>query len=131
VSLNRPNQAVIFALRTLGVAFAVVYLGWNVFWLVQARIPPSLFIALTGYPCPTTGGTRAMKCLAAGDWQESLRYNPFAVPMTVLFVLTFGWLVAQLALRKRLSLPSWIVISWAVILPIAWIVKLTGDPAYW
>ena len=70
-----------------------------------------------------------MKCLAAGDWQESLRFNPLAVPMTVLFALTLCWLVAQIALRKRLSLPGWIVIAWAVILPVAWIIKLTGDHA--
>ena len=45
----------------------VVYLAWNVVWLFQGIVPPSLFQALTHRPSPTTGGTRSLQHLLVGD----------------------------------------------------------------
>ncbi len=64
----------------LAVALFIVWCGWNLFWLSRGQPPSALFRALTGLPAPTTGGTRAGKALLAGDWRESLRWNPLAVP---------------------------------------------------
>ena len=42
------------------------YAIWNLFWLAQAKVPPSIFTATTGLPCATTGGTRSVLALLAG-----------------------------------------------------------------
>jgi hypothetical protein len=113
-----------------GVAFAG-YCVWNVYWLVQARIPPSIFLVVTGWPAPTTGGTRAIVRLCHGDWQESLRYNAMALPLIFLLLLSLAWLGGQALARKRLNLPLALFWAWVVVLGVAWVLKLTGDPMYW
>jgi len=104
---------------------------WNVYWLAQGSIPPSIFLKLTGWPCPTTGGTRAFVQLCHGEWQESLRYNAMAVPIIVLFAACVGWLARQAVARTHLNLPMGIFWAWMIILGVAWVLKLTGDPLYW
>lgn len=37
---------------------------------------PCPFHWLTGYPCPSCGGTRAVLALLQGDWQRALLLNP-------------------------------------------------------
>jgi len=108
-----------------------VYLSWNLYWLCHGRLAPSLLRSLTGIPAPTTGGTRAIRCLFNGAWQESLRFNAFAVPIAVLFLATIAALLWRIVRRKPLLLPnSWFAL-WAVVLIVAWICKLFGDPQYW
>src|ERR1022692_3864522 len=46
--------------RSTALGLFVVYCIWNAYWLLQWRLPPSLFSAITGLPCPTTGGTRSV-----------------------------------------------------------------------
>ena len=111
-------------------AFAV-YLAWNVLWLFQGRLPPSLFQALTGWPSPTTGCTRSLQHLLAGQWSESLRYNAMTVPLVLLLAASGLRLGGQVLRRQRLSLPAWLAWSWVIVLAIAWAVKLCGDPRYW
>ena len=118
-------------LRTTAAALAVVYVGWNAYWLAQAQIPPSLFKSLTGLPAPTTGGTRSLRQLLAGHWLESLRYNAMTVPICGLLVLTGGWLAGRGLRRRPPVLPNWIAWSWLLVLATAWLLKLTGDPRYW
>ena len=120
-----------FALRTLGASVLIVYLGWNLFWLVQLRVPPSLFQSLTGLPCPTTGCTRSMLALYRGEITESLRYNALTVPICLLLAATLSQLLSQLLARNRLAVSPWLVSLWAIILPLAWLLKLAGDPSYW
>jgi hypothetical protein len=115
-------------LRVLALALLVVYCLWNAFWLAQGRLAPSLFLALTGLPAPTTGATRATLQLCQGHWRESLRYNPLAVPLGLLFALCLGWLVAQALRRRRLRLPGWVAWAWAVVLGLAWVVQLARWP---
>jgi hypothetical protein len=118
-------------LHYVGLFALVGYLGWNVWWLAQGRVPPAIFKALTGYPAPTTGGTRSARFLLAGDWQESLRANAMTVPIAVLFVVTLVWPAVHWVRKGRPRLPLALAWVWAVVLLIAWVLKLTGDPQYW
>jgi len=119
------------SLRCCGILSLTGYCVWNVFWLVQGRVPPSIFMAVTGLPAPTTGGTRAVLQLVEGNWHESLRYNAMALPLLFLFVLSCNWIVCQAIARKRLSLPLAVFWAWVAALGVAWVLKLTGDPMYW
>ena len=111
-------------LRLLAAAVSCVYGGWQLFWLTQGRIPPALFLALTGLPAPTTGGTRAMLHLAHGEWRASLIANPMAVPITVLFGLSVGWLLYRGLRQRRWSLPAGCLLAWLSVLGVAWAIKL-------
>lgn len=117
--------------RGLGVALLAGWVGWNLYWLARGQIPPAVFKVLTGLPAPTTGGTRAMCALARGEVGESLAWNPLAVPLAALFALSVGWLVARLVCQRRLGLPKAFLWAWIGLLAVAWVVKLTGDPAWW
>ena len=119
------------ALRCAAAALLVVYLGWNAYWLVQARLPPSLLKGLTGLPCPTTGGTRSIQALCRGEVAESLRYNPMTLPLVGLFCVSAIWPMALWMRGRRPSIPSWIGVGWVAVLGIAWLAKLLGDPQYW
>ncbi len=118
-------------LRGTAIGGFVVYLAWNFVWLFQGNVPPSLFQTLTGWPAPTTGGTRSFHYLLAGDWSESLRYNAMTIPVILLLAASGASLVAQWLGRRRLVLPTWLAWSWGVGLVIAWVAKLFGDPGYW
>ena len=111
-------------LRAVAAALAVVYCGWQVFWLTQGRIPPVLFLALTDLPAPTTGGTRSMVHLFAGRWRESLWENALALPIAVLFVLSVCWVLVQGLRSRRWRLPQGFLVAWLGTLGIAWAIKL-------
>ncbi len=121
----------LYLLRWLGIAAALGYVFWNLYWLCQFRLPPSIFKAVTGYPCPTTGASRSFQCLLRGDWQESLRFNAMTVPIIALFVLSLGLLAWRFVTRQRVRLPMSFFWAWVVVLLVAWVLKLTGDPLYW
>ncbi|HEX4143155.1 MAG TPA: DUF2752 domain-containing protein [Pirellulales bacterium] len=117
--------------RSAAGSLLVVYCGRNAFWLVEGRIPPSLFWAVTGLPCPTTGGTRSLICLAHGDWAASLRWNPLTLPIIVLLVITLCSLGQRLWTRRPALLPRPFLLAWGWLLAIAWACKLWGDSRYW
>jgi hypothetical protein len=119
------------ALRATFLGVASVYVGWNLFWLAQLHVPPSLFQALTRLPCPTTGCTRSILALLRGELGESLRYNALAVPICLLLAATTSQLLGQALVRKRLALSSWMIWAWSILLPLAWLLKLAGNPGYW
>jgi Protein of unknown function (DUF2752) len=117
--------------RAVGWTALAVYLAWNAYWLVQGRLAPALFLRLTGWPAPTTGLTRALLALAAGDWRASLAFNPLAVPIVLLLAATFGRL-AWLAWRRRPIRLSWRwLAAWLGLLAVAWVAKLNTDPSTW
>jgi hypothetical protein len=120
--------------RFLRVAAIVSFTGyciWNAYWLAQGKVPPSIFLAVTGLPAPTTGGTRAIVNLWQGELLESMRYNTMAIPILLLLAVTLGWLIRQAVTRRRLLVPFGFFWAWLAVLAIAWVLKLTGDPMYW
>ncbi len=118
-------------LRAAATACFVVYAIWNAFWIWNATVPPSLLLALTGLPAPTTGGTRSVKALLAGNWAESLRSNSMTIPIASLLAASLICLVWQGMRGRRLSLPRWMAWSWGIVLMLAWILKLCGGAQYW
>lgn len=127
----RLQQLWLLTLRTLFLVMLAIYVSWNLYWLVQLRIAPSLFQTLTGLPCPTTGCTRSFFALIRGDWQESLRFNALLVPICLLTMASVLQLVGQVVKRHKLALSRALVVLWAVILPLAWVLKLASNPQYW
>ena len=112
-------------LRLCAGSLLVCYIVWQIYWLAKGQLPPALFLALTGWPAPTTGGTRAILLLLQEDWRDSLDLNPLAVPMTFLLLFTLMVLVRCLLREKRIRLPEGIFRAWIIVLSVAWIVQLT------
>ena len=113
-----------FLLRTIAASVLIVYVGWNLYWISQATVPPSLFLAITGLPCPTTGGTRAMLLLAQGDWRGSLQVHPLAVPLALLLLATLGQWLRNLLVYRRSTVPSGYGVAWLILLSISWAIVL-------
>ena len=124
-------QAALQGLRFAAAASLALYLAWNAYWLSRAEVPPLLFTALTGLPCPTTGGVRSAAALLHGDLAGSLRMNPMTVPISLLFLVSAGWPLVMLFRGRRASLPLAIFWCWAIVLAVAWAGKLLGDRQYW
>lgn len=112
------------ALRCIALALLIVYVGWQAYWLSHGEIPPSLFLAITGWPAPTTGGTRSIRAMLLGDWRLSATYNPMALPIIFMSALTLTWMFRHARSLRTKGLPRQIVASWVAILSIAWIIKL-------
>ncbi|MCH7825896.1 MAG: DUF2752 domain-containing protein [Acidobacteria bacterium] len=56
--------------------FSVLVLAWSYpIWSAAADVP-CIFHELTGIPCPTCYGTRAMLAATSGRWVTALRFNP-------------------------------------------------------
>jgi len=86
----------------LGLLFAAcgAFLAGVVALLRLDRLPFALcaFKQLTGLPCPTCGGTRALGRLATLDLPGAFAMNPLAVSVGVVVAL---WAVADLAMLPR------------------------------
>lgn len=101
------------------------YLVWNVYHIARWRVPPSILTATTGFPSPTTGGTRSLQALMRGDLRGSLYYNPMTIPILGLTAFTICLAVRGGHAGKRLS---WV---WVGILLLAWVVKLLSPTSTW
>lgn len=108
----------------------ITYLGWNIAWLSQGSLAPSLFKALFGLPAPTTGLTRSLFEMAAGNVHQALLWNPFTVPICALFAVTIA-LAVSVTRGTRPTLPPAILILWVVTLGCAWAAKFALGPRFW
>lgn len=108
----------------LALAMGITYALWNALWWTQFRFAPSLFEALTGLPCATTGMTRGLLALLRGEYRVSLDYNPFAVPLAVLFAGSLAGLAWVRCFRGRWRLPVQMLWAWMGLLGVAWIVQI-------
>ncbi len=113
-----------------GWASLLLYLCWNAAWLAQGRLAPSLLVGIFGIPAPTTGLTRSLGELLQGNFDAALLWNPFTIPICLLFIATICWALS-IALRRRRSLPAPIVRIWLTLLAAAWIAKFIIGPEYW
>jgi hypothetical protein len=126
-----PQRVVHFALRVMAVSLFAVYVAWNVWFLSRGRIPRSLMKGIFGLPAPTTGGTRSVECLLAGDLPGSLLWNAMTLPILALLLVSVAILFLRLVRRRPLRFPRWMSFAWLIVLTVAWVLKLAGSSAYW
>ena len=107
------------------------YVCWNVAWLASGKIPPSVLREIFGIPCPTTGCTRSLAALLHGNVIASLLWNPFTVPILILFGISLQMLFLAALRKKKLLLPNCMGAAWFCILLMAWISKFILGRAYW
>lgn len=82
----------------LPIAFVLIPTSW-----LEARRPLCLFRMLFHRPCPGCGMTRAVSCVAHGQFKKAFQYNKLVV--IVLPILSYSWLQATLrALHNALEL---------------------------
>ncbi len=108
----------------MAVATIAVYSAWQVYWLGNGQLPPALFLAITGLPAPTTGGTRSLLCLLRGDWIGALHHNVMAVPIALMTISCVAWVIIQALRGRRIWLSQRTGIAWVVVLGLAWSIKL-------
>jgi len=68
-------------IRRAVVTFAVLAGVLSLLWLSAV---PCGFARMTHHPCPGCGSTRAVLCLAHGDFAGIFRFNPFGPVMAIL-----------------------------------------------
>ena len=112
-------------LRCLAAALIGVYVAWNVFWLAQLKLAPSIFESITGIPCATTGGTRGFLSAVQGDWQTSLFHNPMTLPIIAILVASIAIISAKALRGQPVRLPHWVFVSWLLVLSVAWGYKIS------
>ncbi len=63
---------------------------------LSEKLPPCLFLVLTGFYCPGCGGTRAVSALMHGKVLASLIYHPFVLYTAVVG----GWFMISHTIQK-------------------------------
>ena len=111
-------------LRCSAAGLLSVYVTWNLFWLSQCRLAPSLFESLTGLPCATSGGTRSFFAALDGDWQASLLHNPMTLPILIALFISCSLVLSQTLRSSSLYLPRWLALTWLWVLSFAWCFKI-------
>jgi hypothetical protein len=100
------------------------YLAWNVYFLGNGKLPPSILYHLTGVPAPTPGGVRAGVALLDLRILDSLRMNPFLVPFIVLLLLASVQIVRSAYTSGRWAMSPLLTKVWLVTLAIGWIYQV-------
>lgn len=69
-------------------------------------LPPCPFHWLTGFPCATCGGTRALVALSRFDFGAALSWNPLVAVAGILFVIGGIAALSMAALGREVRLPN-------------------------
>lgn len=77
----------------VGLATLAVGVPWL---LLSLPVPVCRFHELTGLPCATCGGTRAVLGLLHGEFFQALRWNPLVILVGVSAMLFLGYAVVVL-----------------------------------
>ena len=128
--LPRPDGLTAL-LRPIGLAAFAAYVLWNLIWLAQGAIPPSILLYSTGLPCPTTGVCRSLLAFLRGDYRQGLLFNPFTLPYLSLLAASSLILLSQILRRRRPRLPGFLAACWATSLALGWAAKFLIGRAYW
>jgi hypothetical protein len=119
------------AIRACALGLFGFYLAWNAVWIVKGRIPPSILRAVTGIPCPTTGGFRSFMALASGHYAQSFLFNPLLPVYLLLFGYSVAVLLRQAIRRERLVLRPLVAWMWSIALVLGWAAKFALGRQYW
>lgn len=89
--------------------------------------------ALTGIPCPTCFGTRALLALMAGEWRTALAFNPLVAAGAMGLFVAVPWAAGTAMAgwpRLRWSRGRTVGFAWAAVLSLAanWIYLLMAHP---
>ena len=96
-----PWALVLGAAAALGVLFTRLLDAAGIPWFACP------FHDLTGFPCPTCGGMRALAALGAADFSAALRWNPMvALTAAGLLLAAVASLIRRWVRRRPLPLPS-------------------------
>lgn len=93
----KSNLLRYFAILTFG-----FYLIWNIFYLIHAQLPPSIFYKITGIPAPTTGMYRSLCALFNFNMSGFLMNNPVVILFVPLLILILFNLLASYYKREKL-----------------------------
>lgn len=105
---TEPDYELLFGL----VALASLAVGWLAVPHLGNLPFGCVFKAVTGWPCPTCGGTRALAALAAGEVLQALRANPLvcgaglaagAWTPLALASAVFGWPRLRVSVGPRVA----------------------------
>ena len=107
------------------------YACWNAAWLVQGRLPPSIFRYFTGLPCPTTGMARSLLWICRGDVGYSLLFNPLTFVYLGLIVVSGGCLLRCVIQHRERTIPPLVAWVWFVALAVGWAAKFALGSKYW
>lgn len=129
--LRHPESLIKRAVRACALGFFGFYLVWNAIWIAEGRIPPSILKAITGFPCPTTGGYRSFLALCSGHLALSLLFNPFLLVYLLLLGYSLAVLLRQAIRRERLVLRPLVAWMWYSALALGWAAKFALGKQYW
>lgn len=106
-----------------GVALALLLLG-PFAERFAANLPGCFFRSVTGFPCPTCGGTRAALALARFDFPAAVHSNPL-LTLALLFLVGGGLAAGALALagrgiREPARVPVWVRAGFVLVLAANW-----------
>ena len=119
------------SLQVLGVLAFSGYFCWNVFWLSKGQVPPSIWLSITGLPCPSTGVFRSLKAAFAGNYLDFILYNPFTIPFLGLTIFSFYSIIRSWKAKQELLLPSYLGYLWLITIVAAWLSKFIIGRQYW
>jgi len=117
--------------RRLSLGCFLFYLLWNAAWIAKGQIPPSILKALTGLPCPTSGGCRSLLALCRGEFYLSFCFNPLLLVYLSLFIYSLTVLLRQRIGGRRLVLSPWLAWAWCAALLVGWAAKFALGNKYW
>jgi hypothetical protein len=127
----RNETRITHSLRPLAVVAFLGYLAWNLAWLVQGRIPDSIWRGVTGWPCATSGCTRSLRCLWEGNYRDAVLFNPMTLAYISLLLSTAWVLYRRFQAGRQLLLPRLLAYGWLASLGMGWLLKLAIGRAYW
>ncbi|HEX7880368.1 MAG TPA: DUF2752 domain-containing protein [Candidatus Eisenbacteria bacterium] len=93
-------------------------------------LPPCLFKAVAGLPCPSCGLTRSGLAMGQGDWVAAFRFHPLG-PLFVVEALAVGVFLAVRRSRGMSLKPAqpivdrWIVANVTLLLGV-WLARLAS-----
>lgn len=109
-----------FWLRCFAFSCLCVYIFWNVYFIFQLSFPPSMFLVLTGLPCPTTGCVRSFSFLTNGEIDQSLCSNIMTIPILCFLIISVVFLIKS---SNKLLTPFFGKL-WFTLLFVSWFFKL-------
>jgi hypothetical protein len=92
---DEPDYELLFGL----VLLATIGAAWLAAPYLDALPRGCVFKLVTGWPCLTCGGTRAVVALASGEVSAALRFNPIVAAGAIGSVLWTPWALMSAACR--------------------------------